>query len=677
MPATDPARDPKVSVIVPVYNPGSHIDDCIRSILGQTLPPGEVEAIFVDDGSTDGTEERLDRLAAEHEHVTTIHIPNSGWPGRPRNLGMDAARGKYLYFVDNDDWLEDDALERLYDVAERDGADIVIGKIVGQRRSIARELFRRDRSAMSLREHQMLLSMLTPHKLFRAALIREHGLRYPEGRRRLEDHLFVLQAYFATESVSVLSDYPVYHWVRRDDLTNASNVPPNRGYWENLVEVAEVVEAQTEPGPYRERLLSHWYKNKILRRVDGHHLSVYDPDFEAQLMADLHELVLPHFPPAVGERMDGVLGIRDRLLRARSLDGLEAAGDVENAIGGRAEITAAGWHDGTLRLQMEGTMVDADGEPLVFPRMPDGRLAWPLPDDVRELPALAVEDWDVTERLGAGTIRAYLRERESRVEYLLPVKHVSAEAREVEGGATLLVRGEARFDPRTAAAGSPLRNGVWDLSVLVACFGLHVPARLAAGRDADGAAELLAEPLLQGDPPRAVIPYATVAGNATIDVGGGTRKLTEVAPISLDDASAAREGKAVALDLGLPGVLALDDVARGTLVLRRAGSPELAPVTVPARVAATGGTPRLDARVPLRRRPSDRAISRGRWRLELQLDGTAERLPLALDVLPRGQARLADTADEAPAHSTSVRIKRALLRLPPVRATVEAVRNRG
>src|SRR5829696_4933874 len=132
---------PKVSVIVPVFNPGSDIDDCIGSLLGQTLPAEELELIFVDDGSTDGTPSRLDELAARHGHVKVQHIPNSGWPGKPRNLGIDVARGDYVYFVDNDDWLERDALERLYAMAVQDRADIVIGKVVGHGRAYPRRIF--------------------------------------------------------------------------------------------------------------------------------------------------------------------------------------------------------------------------------------------------------------------------------------------------------------------------------------------------------------------------------------------------------------------------------------------------------------------------------------------------------------------------------------------------------
>ena len=215
---------PKVSVIVPVFDPGSDIDDCIASLLGQSLPAGSYEAIFVDDGSTDETPARLDALAAAHEHVHVEHIPNSGWPGRPRNIGIDMARGNYIYFVDNDDWLEPEALERLYAMAVDDDADIVIGKVIGHGKFVPRTLFRETLHGVDL-HHARLLSLLTPHKLFRRTLLDEHDIRFPEGRRRLEDHVFVTHAYFHAERISVLANYPCYHWIRRDSGRNASAAP--------------------------------------------------------------------------------------------------------------------------------------------------------------------------------------------------------------------------------------------------------------------------------------------------------------------------------------------------------------------------------------------------------------------------------------------------------------------
>ena len=141
-----------MSVIVPVYNPGANIDDCIDSLLGQSLPPEEYEVIFVDDGSTDETPARLDALAAEHEHVRVEHIPNSGWPGKPRNIGIEMARGEYVYFVDNDDWIgKRRAASGCTTARVRDEADIVIGKVVGEGKFVARSVFKRDRQRRDAR----------------------------------------------------------------------------------------------------------------------------------------------------------------------------------------------------------------------------------------------------------------------------------------------------------------------------------------------------------------------------------------------------------------------------------------------------------------------------------------------------------------------------------------------
>src|SRR5689334_10457525 len=92
---------PKVSVVVPAYNPGPHIEKLVSSLLRQSLPAEEFEVVIVDDGSTDETPARLDELAAAHPHFQVLHIENSGWPSRPRNLGIERARGEYVFFADD------------------------------------------------------------------------------------------------------------------------------------------------------------------------------------------------------------------------------------------------------------------------------------------------------------------------------------------------------------------------------------------------------------------------------------------------------------------------------------------------------------------------------------------------------------------------------------------------
>src|SRR4051794_26877670 len=310
-----PDSMPKVSVIVPVYNPGSDIDDCIDSLLRQTLPAAELELIFVDDGSTDATPARLDALAEQHRHVRVEHIPNSGWPGRPRNVGLDVATGDFVFFVDNDDYLEHDALERVHSTALEDRADVVVGKVVGHgKRRVPHNVFERNLHGVPF--EPALLSLLTPHKLFRRRLLDEHGIRFPEGKRRLEDHPFVLSAYFAAERISVIADHPVYHWVRREEQVTASTAPFDaQGYFENVREVLDLVERRVPPGPERDRLLAHWYRGKMLGRVGGRGWLLRDAEWREDLYEAVRALALERFPDDFHDRFPFNLRLRSELLR--------------------------------------------------------------------------------------------------------------------------------------------------------------------------------------------------------------------------------------------------------------------------------------------------------------------------------------------------------------------------
>ncbi|HWM37321.1 MAG TPA: glycosyltransferase family 2 protein, partial [Streptomyces sp.] len=222
-PSTDGQAPVKVSIVVPTHNTGGTVLTGLRSFLAQTMPRSDFEVVYVDDGSTDDTVATLESELAGHgpePAMRLIRTANSGWPGRPRNIGMDAARGEFVYFVDDDDWLAPEALERTYTRAQETGADIVIGRMAGHGRRAPQALFEKPVAAADLRSDLALLASMTVHKLFRRDFLRENGLRFAEGEVRLEDHLFTLRAYLLTGRVATVHDYTCYHWVRHpsDDL---------------------------------------------------------------------------------------------------------------------------------------------------------------------------------------------------------------------------------------------------------------------------------------------------------------------------------------------------------------------------------------------------------------------------------------------------------------------------
>jgi len=256
-----------ISVVVPVYNPGTYLQPLLRSLEQQTMASERFEVILVDDGSDDGTAERLDAWAAEHSNTLVVHQPNHGWPGQPRNVGIDRAAGRYIYFVDQDDWLGDEALARVVAYGDENNSDVVIGKMKGIGRGVPRRLFAAS-VPKAVIGRTPLQDSLTPHKVFRTAFLERIGLRFPEGKRRLEDHLFVTTAFLRADVVSVYADYDCYIHITRDDHGNAAGrLYEPADYYRNLEEVLDVVDRYLPAGERKDRYLQRWIRTELVGRL--------------------------------------------------------------------------------------------------------------------------------------------------------------------------------------------------------------------------------------------------------------------------------------------------------------------------------------------------------------------------------------------------------------------------
>jgi glycosyltransferase involved in cell wall biosynthesis len=472
----------KVSAIVPVFNPGTNIDRCIETLVGQSLPPHEYEVVFVDDGSTDATPARLDRLAEEHEHVRVEHIPNSGWPGKPRNIGIEMARGEFVYFVDNDDYVGHEALERLYDRATALEADVVMGKVVGRGKVVPRALFTRNRDDVTL-EWGPLVRLLAPHKLFRRSLLDDHGIRFPEGRRRLEDHVFTMHAYFHARRIAILSDYPCYYWVRnKEETDNASyQLFDAAAYYDNVREVLDLVVEHTEPGPLRDRLLAHWYRGKMLGRVGGRWFPHRPPEFRRELYDAVRGLAQERYGPETDRFLAPNLRVRSYLLREGTFEDLSALGHWEAEMRADVRAEARLTDAGTLEVRFEGRLLAEGDAPLLFERREE-RLLWAPPEVIAERVPDGVRDW--TEAMGRARSRLTIRAQSDGAEFVLPGEHEVTLEPAGDGLVTPVVRGVARVEPRRAAAGSRAAAGLWDVLGSVTVCGFSAVGRVRSSESA-------------------------------------------------------------------------------------------------------------------------------------------------------------------------------------------------
>ncbi len=212
---------PRVTVVVIGYNDAVHIPEAVASALAQG--PAVTEVIAVDDCSTDGTGDLLDRLAAAEPRLTALRrTTNSGGCGTPRNDGIAAAGGAYLMFLDSDDVLPPGAVPALLAAAREHDADVTAGRCVRRELPDGRETPWRpelhERAAVVARpadDPRLADDTLCVNKLYRTAFLREHAITFPDGRFVYEDFVFTARVQAAAPRVALITE-TVYVWhVRR------------------------------------------------------------------------------------------------------------------------------------------------------------------------------------------------------------------------------------------------------------------------------------------------------------------------------------------------------------------------------------------------------------------------------------------------------------------------------
>ena len=204
---------PAVSVILVAYNANGTIGRCIDSILAQSFQ--DFELVAVDDGSTDGTADILNGYASLYGNMHVLSQTNSG-VAAARQKGLDNASGEYTIFVDADDWIEPDMLEKLLDKAREDNADMLIADAFEEHPG---KTIRLSEQPASLDAQKVMAQMLGElhgflwNKLIRRSCYTHNNLRFLPGVNCCEDQYMVVKLLSYGIKVSYL-DAAFYHYVK-------------------------------------------------------------------------------------------------------------------------------------------------------------------------------------------------------------------------------------------------------------------------------------------------------------------------------------------------------------------------------------------------------------------------------------------------------------------------------
>ncbi|MEU4931668.1 glycosyltransferase [Streptomyces yokosukanensis] len=258
------ATQPDVSVIIGAYEAMPYLVECLASVEAQTIDPARLEVIAVDDGSTDGSGECLEEFAARAPMaVTVIRQENSGGPSGPRNVGLGKAKGRYVFFLDADDRLGPEALERMVAMGDENGTDVVLGKVEGVNRVAPKSMWGKTLGRTDVFSSNIKFT-LSAQKLFRRALLDEHGMRFDESLFTGEDALFTMEAYLRAGGVSVLADYPCYYLVGRDDGKHVTKTGSYTLRFDSARALMKLIADMVPAGPKRDTLMVRPYLITLL-----------------------------------------------------------------------------------------------------------------------------------------------------------------------------------------------------------------------------------------------------------------------------------------------------------------------------------------------------------------------------------------------------------------------------
>ncbi|MGW2635511.1 glycosyltransferase family 2 protein [Streptomyces sp. NPDC001348] len=246
---------PDVTVIIGAYEAMPYLVECLASVEAQTMDPGRIEVIAVDDGSTDGTGEYLEEFAARTAlPVTVIRQKNSGGPSGPRNVGLGKASGRYVFFLDADDRLGPEALERMVAMADKNGTDVVLGRVEGVNRTAPKSMWGKTLDRTDVFSSNIKFT-LSAQKLFRRELLERHGMRFDESLWTGEDALFTMEAYLRADGVSVVADHTCYYLVGRDDGKHVTKSGSYTLRFDSARALMGLIERMVPAGPKRDMLM--------------------------------------------------------------------------------------------------------------------------------------------------------------------------------------------------------------------------------------------------------------------------------------------------------------------------------------------------------------------------------------------------------------------------------------
>lgn len=324
-------NNPKISVIIPIYNVEDYLEETLNSLLNQTIID-DIEVLMIDDGSADNSRYIIEKYALDHDNFHAFHKENGG-SGVARNFGMERANGEYICFLDPDDLIASDGYEKLYDLALKNGSDIVTSNFTkfarynSWRDILSKRAFGDLDSVVdctTLSEmHSLIWDTTSWNKLYRKEFLDRHKILFPDKNIVYQDIPFTLRAYILAERISIYPDIFYYWRVRRSrNLSRTQQIAKMKNFNDRLESLSicmDILDREGVGDSLKNDLYVKFLNHDLFLFLKRYHL--YPDDSAAPLLGKIKDL-LAIMPNEIRNDLNSVKKIVYRMVENNDIDGL-------------------------------------------------------------------------------------------------------------------------------------------------------------------------------------------------------------------------------------------------------------------------------------------------------------------------------------------------------------------
>ena len=323
-------NNPKISVIIPIFNVEEYLEDTLNCLLNQTIIE-DMEILMIDDGSTDNSRYIIEKYALDYDNFHAFHQENQG-PSKSRNLGISLAKGEYIQFLDSDDYISPNGYESLYELAKRNDSNIASSLMVRLKRYNVKDSYffikgyeniDKTLDSVNLNDYpELIWDTFSTNKLFKKEFILKNDLKF-NHTGYYEDVPFGLESLMLTDKISILKDVFYFWRIRENNNLSITQQYSNIDNFKDRIKMIgfcnEIIERENANENLKNELYFKWLDydlNIYLKKFYQ-----YDESFYPELIKEINN-ILDIIPKEIVNKLNSYKKILYKMVENEDMEGL-------------------------------------------------------------------------------------------------------------------------------------------------------------------------------------------------------------------------------------------------------------------------------------------------------------------------------------------------------------------